>query len=99
MSVAVPVYLPKEHLDSTVPRHLSKLVDSRDEHRRKTAIDFFVDDQNWQTLIRRILCGEETAAQRVPAEDERATPALSKGLNPKVWRSWLDLVSAPRAVR
>ena len=39
-------HLPKQHLHSTVPRHLGKLIDRGDHHRRQSSVNLLVHNDD-----------------------------------------------------
>src|SRR5688572_996056 len=76
MSGAIFVHLPKEHLDSPVPRHLRKLVHRGDEKRGKQSIYLLVDYHDRQPFVGRLLRGERAPTVGVSTIDEGASVSL-----------------------
>src|SRR5947209_8392689 len=97
MPVAIGFDLPEEHLHFAVPRHLRKLIHCSDEQRGQAAIDFFIDDQDGNALLRRQPRTKGTSAEPISAIYERPAAASRIAFDFDVL-TWMNGGAAPGAV-
>src|SRR5205823_14041281 len=77
VAAAPLVHLPKQHLCGPIPGHLREFIDGGNQQRRQAAVNFFIDDQHWQTLGS-VAATEGAATQGIAAVEKRAPTPLGE---------------------
>jgi len=97
VTLAIAGDAPEEHLRLTLPRHARKFIHCGDQKVGQQAIDFFIDNDHRQALVRRAEAAEFAFAQRIAAILKAAPAPGFSGFDDDI-APRLDFAAAPGTI-